>query len=94
MIVHFFQIGGEKVRVRLRTIDWKRQIEKEINLTGLQSEGLYNPFTNSLLGEDFEEPALNYDMEGELSQLYVQGAIVVWLNAGFQSGSHSGLCVL
>ncbi|XP_064634309.1 synaptojanin-1-like isoform X2 [Lineus longissimus] len=59
------EIGGEKVRVRLRTIDWKRQIEKEINLTGLESEGLYNPFTNSLLGEDFEEASLNYDMEGD-----------------------------
>ncbi|XP_021342465.1 synaptojanin-1-like isoform X1 [Mizuhopecten yessoensis] len=58
------QIGGKPVTCRLKTTDWKSQIEQEMALCSSNSEALFNTTTNSLLGEDFCLPAMDFDSEG------------------------------
>ena len=60
------QICGHVVSVRLKTENWRELVQAEMHAASLRSEPLFNPFTNSLLGEDFDAPEMeNYDSEGE-----------------------------
>ncbi|KAL3841607.1 hypothetical protein ACJMK2_019724 [Sinanodonta woodiana] len=57
---------GTVISVRLKTELWKDEIEKELKLCSLNTAALFNNFTNSLLGEDFDIPAMeDYDSEDE-----------------------------
>ena len=49
------------MNVTLRTSEWQSQIEEELKLCRPNTEALYNPTTNSLLGEDFSIPSLSFE---------------------------------
>lgn len=55
-------MNGKSVRVRLKTPDWKAEIEKEMKLYALNTGKLFNDVTNSLLGDDFSVPSMEYDL--------------------------------
>ena len=57
------QVNGNKISVRLRTPDWQSAIQKELDLYAINTTPLYQPFTNSLLGDDFSIPTMEFDME-------------------------------
>lgn len=57
------QVNGETIRVRLCTPDWRNVIEKELKMCALNTTALYNQFSNSLLGDDFSMPAMDYVMD-------------------------------
>ncbi|XP_059179019.1 synaptojanin-1-like [Physella acuta] len=57
------EFGGTQVKVALRTTEWKGEIEKELNLCSSNTGALYNQFTNSLLGDDFSVPSMEYDID-------------------------------
>ncbi|CAG5127246.1 unnamed protein product, partial [Candidula unifasciata] len=57
------QFAGTTIRVRLKTTEWRNEIEKELNLCSSSSGALYNQFSNSLLGDDFSVPSMEFDME-------------------------------
>ncbi|WAR02154.1 SYNJ1-like protein, partial [Mya arenaria] len=60
------QISDQEVGVRLKTGNWRELVEAEMRAASLRSEPLFNQFTNSLLGEDFDVPGMeNYDSEGD-----------------------------
>lgn len=50
------------MKVRLKTIEWRNEIEKELNLCSSNTSALYNQFSNSLLGDDFSVPSMEFDM--------------------------------
>ena len=56
------QFAGTVVRIRLKTSTWQAEIERELNLCSSNTGPLYNQFTNSLLGDDFSVPSMEYDM--------------------------------
>ncbi|XP_064600325.1 synaptojanin-1-like [Liolophura sinensis] len=56
------EINSKSVQVRLKTPDWKSEIEKEMKLCALNTGKLYNDVTNSLLGDDFSVPSMEYDL--------------------------------
>ncbi|XP_063401650.1 synaptojanin-1-like isoform X1 [Mytilus trossulus] len=47
------EMNGRKVQVKLKTVDWKQQIDKEMKLCTMNTGALFNNISNSLLGEDF-----------------------------------------
>uniref|UniRef100_A0A2C9JV86 phosphoinositide 5-phosphatase n=1 Tax=Biomphalaria glabrata TaxID=6526 RepID=A0A2C9JV86_BIOGL len=56
------EFAGVKIRVSLKTTDWKAEIEKELNLCSSNTGALYNQFTNTLLGDDFSVPSMEFDI--------------------------------
>ena len=58
-------VEGRAVRVTLAMRDWRERITAEV--AGLRREtiALFNPTTNSLLGEDFTLPSMSFEAEGE-----------------------------
>ncbi|XP_071104406.1 synaptojanin-2-like [Haliotis cracherodii] len=63
------QVNGETIRVRLCTPDWRNVIEKELKMCALNTTALYNQFSNSLLGDDFSMPAMDYVMDDDEGDL-------------------------
>ncbi|XP_046576980.1 LOW QUALITY PROTEIN: synaptojanin-1-like, partial [Haliotis rubra] len=63
------QVNGETIRVRLCTPDWRDVIEKELKMCALNTTALYNQFSNSLLGDDFSMPAMDYVMDDDEGDL-------------------------
>ncbi|CAL1535444.1 unnamed protein product, partial [Lymnaea stagnalis] len=59
------EFAGTKVRVCLKTQEWKGEIEKELNLCSSNTGALYNQFSNSLLGDDFSVPSMEFDIGGD-----------------------------
>ena len=51
--------------MRLKTENWKEQIQAEMKTSSIEPAPLFNTTTNSLLGESFDIPIMdNYDSEG------------------------------
>ncbi|RUS89988.1 hypothetical protein EGW08_002255, partial [Elysia chlorotica] len=70
------EFAGTVVRIRLKTCTWQAEIEKELNLCSSNTGPLYNQFTNSLLGDDFSVPSMEYDMgEDDADDLEVENAL-------------------
>nr|KAG5702900.1 hypothetical protein BaRGS_034673 [Batillaria attramentaria] len=61
-------IGGQVISVRLKTETWRAEIEKELQLCAANTGALYNAFTNSLLGDDFSVPSMEFDMGDEVKR--------------------------
>nr|XP_022328766.1 synaptojanin-1-like isoform X2 [Crassostrea virginica] len=57
------EINGVQIRTRLKTEDWQAQIQEELKICIVNTTPLYNQFSNSLLGEDFSTPALEFESE-------------------------------
>ena len=55
------KINGVQIRTRLKTEDWQAQIQEELKICIVNTTPLYNQFSNSLLGEDFSTPALEFE---------------------------------
>ncbi|ESP04692.1 hypothetical protein LOTGIDRAFT_135750 [Lottia gigantea] len=53
---HQHQLSSGTISVRLKTEEWKQVIEDEMKLCALNTEAMFNVFTNSLLGDDFSVP--------------------------------------
>ena len=51
----------------LQTEDWQLYIEREMELVRANTSALFQPFSNSLLGEDFSIPSMSFDMDGMYS---------------------------
>lgn len=60
------QIGGRLVSVKLRTTDWQTQIEQEMALCTSNTGALFNTISNSLLGDDFNLAAMDFDSDGKI----------------------------
>ncbi|KAK7099032.1 synaptojanin-1-like [Littorina saxatilis] len=58
-------VGGHTLSVRLKTPGWRAEIERELQLCSANTGALFNPYTNSLLGDDFSIPSMEFDMEDE-----------------------------
>ncbi|XP_012937640.1 synaptojanin-1 [Aplysia californica] len=64
------EFAGSQVQVRLKTQDWREEIEKELNLCSSNTAPMFNQFSNSLLGDDFSIPSMEFDIdEGEAEEL-------------------------
>lgn len=61
-------MNGRKVQVKLKTVDWKQQIDKEMKLCTMNTGALFNNISNSLLGEDFTG-LYDFDSDGMFSLL-------------------------
>ena len=59
----YSQFFGQEVRVRLKTCEWQREIEEELNLCSNNTAPMYSQFSNSLLGDDFNVPVLDWDYD-------------------------------
>ena len=59
------QIGGQVLSVRLKTPGWRAEIERELQLCSANTGALFNAFTNSLLGDDFSIPSMEFDIDDE-----------------------------
>ncbi|XP_061177920.1 synaptojanin-1-like [Saccostrea echinata] len=59
------EINGTTVRTRLKTQNWQAQIQEELKICIVKTTPLYNQFSNSLLGEDFSTPAMEFESEEE-----------------------------
>jgi hypothetical protein len=53
MILLTFQINGKKIQIKLKTTNWRQQIDREMRLCTGNTGALFNTISNSLLGEDF-----------------------------------------
>lgn len=67
-------MGGETIRVSLRTSNWHQLLEEELNLTG-NSEDLVNSgdsTRNSLLDDDITIPAMAFESSGMNGHRYLK----------------------
>ena len=71
------QIGGEVLSVRLKTPAWRAEIERELQLCSANTGALFNAFTNSLLGDDFSIPSMEFDMGDEGQGTLLQSFFVL-----------------
>ena len=71
------QIGGEVLSVRLKTPAWRAEIERELQLCSANTGALFNAFTNSLLGDDFSIPSMEFDIGDEGQGTLLQSFFVV-----------------
>ena len=64
--LHYNQqlVGGQEVRLRLLTPEWREQIQEELSLVRSNTAALFNTTCNSLLGEDFSIPTMSFDLDG------------------------------
>lgn len=53
------------IDVRLRTPNWQEAANNEMSLAHVNTAALFNPTSNSLLGEDFSIPSMSFDVDGE-----------------------------
>ncbi|GFR78438.1 synaptojanin-1 [Elysia marginata] len=84
------EFAGTVVRIRLKTTSWQAEIEKELNLCSSNTGPLYNQFTNSLLGDDFSVPSMEFDMEeDDADDLEVENALSCPLAPTSSSGANT-----
>ncbi|KAK3594082.1 hypothetical protein CHS0354_040850 [Potamilus streckersoni] len=84
---------GTVISVRLKTEEWKDEIEQELKLCSLNTAALFNNVTNSLLGEDFDIPAMeDYDSEDVEDEELIESLPVPLQPAmsGFSTPTSSG----
>lgn len=63
--LHMEKVCGEVIKVCLKTEAWEKAIDREVKLCAANTGALYNAFTNSLLGDDFSIPSMEFDMDDE-----------------------------
>ncbi|XP_022094958.1 synaptojanin-1-like isoform X2 [Acanthaster planci] len=64
------EIGDKELHVTLMTEDWVNNLEKELAMCAPNTERLFNPVSNSLLGEGFDIPSMSFDMDDEDTECF------------------------
>ncbi|KAL8579225.1 hypothetical protein ACOMHN_010809 [Nucella lapillus] len=59
------EVCGQVLAVRLKTPAWRAEIEAELQLCAANTGALFNPFSNTLLGDDFSVPSMDFDMDDQ-----------------------------
>ncbi|XP_033108886.1 synaptojanin-1-like [Anneissia japonica] len=59
------EVFGHDLVIELQQNDWLQQVEEEISLCTSNTERLYEPVSNSLLGESFDYPSMSFELDDE-----------------------------
>nr|XP_006812955.1 PREDICTED: synaptojanin-1-like [Saccoglossus kowalevskii] len=59
------EANGNTLSVKLLSENWLEILENELTLCSSNTERLYNPTANDLLGESFDIPSMSFDIEDE-----------------------------
>ncbi|XP_070565612.1 synaptojanin-1-like [Ptychodera flava] len=62
------KLNDKVLQIKLQTENWLEILEQEFSLCTANTERLYNPISNDLLGESFDIPSMSFDIEDDEEQ--------------------------